>query len=255
MSAALIGQRIRARRSELKITQTALAARIGVSPSYLNLIEHNRRSIAGALLHRLAEALGLDSRALAGTEESRLIAELAEIAADPVFGGALSPPAARDFVAGDPNAARLLLTVYRAYRDARAHRDLVSERLGEQSFLGEASRQIVSLITTIRSFSGILRDYGDLSETERHRFAGTIAGESERLARLATEMFDFLSGRGARSPHPSAAEEVEDFFSDNANHFPELEAGAARLLDRIGGAASAGIAALAAYLSARHGVR
>ena len=42
------------------ITQAELARRLEISPSYLNLIEHNKRGIAGALLRRTAEALGLD---------------------------------------------------------------------------------------------------------------------------------------------------------------------------------------------------
>ena len=77
---APIGQRIRKRRQELRRSQAALAAEVGISASYLNLIEHNKRTIGGALLHRIAETLALDSRALAGTEEARLIAELAEVA-------------------------------------------------------------------------------------------------------------------------------------------------------------------------------
>ena len=36
-------------------------------------------------------------------------------------------------------------------------------------------------------------------------------------------MFDFLSGRGARRPRPAPREEIEDFISDHANHFPRLE--------------------------------
>ena len=40
----------RERRKDLGLTQTELASRVGISVSYLNLIEHNRRSIGGRLL-------------------------------------------------------------------------------------------------------------------------------------------------------------------------------------------------------------
>ncbi|CAN0531036.1 unnamed protein product, partial [Scytosiphon promiscuus] len=55
MSRSLIGTRIRERRRTRKVTQTALAAQVGISASYLNLIEHNRRGIAGKTLLSLAK--------------------------------------------------------------------------------------------------------------------------------------------------------------------------------------------------------
>ena len=55
-----IGARIREKRVQLRIRQSQLAKMVGVSPSYLNLIEHNRRRIGGKLLTDLAEALAID---------------------------------------------------------------------------------------------------------------------------------------------------------------------------------------------------
>jgi predicted transcriptional regulator/DNA-binding XRE family transcriptional regulator len=227
MARAPVGQRIRKRRQELALSQSRLAERVGISASYLNLIEHNKRPIGGKLLHQIAAAIDLDSRALAGTEEARLIAELAEIAADSALSGApLRQDDSRDIVANRPQAAHTILALYRAYREARTRSDLIGERLGEDSFLAEASNQILSLITTIRSYAEILKDYGDLSEGERRRFIGTLVAESERLAHRAGDMFDFLGGRGGRRPRPAPREEIEDFVSDHANYFPRLEAAA-----------------------------
>ena len=59
-SGALAGTRIRARRLDAGVAQGELARRIGVSPSYLNLIEHNRRRIGGKLLNAIARALDLE---------------------------------------------------------------------------------------------------------------------------------------------------------------------------------------------------
>jgi predicted transcriptional regulator/DNA-binding XRE family transcriptional regulator len=235
MARAPIGLRIRQRRQEIGLTQTALAARAGISPSYLNLIEHNRRAIGGALLNRLASALDLDGRALAGTEEARMIAELAEIAADPAFaGGPISAEDARTIVATSPVAARGMLALYRAFREMRSRAELIGERLGEDSFVEQTSYDILTLTTTIRSFSGILMEYGDISEAERRRFVEALAEESERLAAQAGAMFDFMSGRSTRRPQPSPREEVEDFVADRANYFPRLEAAAETVLAEIG---------------------
>ena len=54
---APIGFRISNRRKSLKISQAALARLVGISPSYLNLIENNKRDIGGALLNRVATRL------------------------------------------------------------------------------------------------------------------------------------------------------------------------------------------------------
>jgi XRE family transcriptional regulator, fatty acid utilization regulator len=251
---APIGHRIRKRRQELSLSQTRLAAKVGISSSYLNLIEHNKRAIGGRLLLRIAEAIDLDSRALAGTEEARLIAELVEIADDPVLGGvAVGPQDAADIVAHSPVAARAMLALYRAYREARLRSDMIGERLGEERFLAEASNQILALITTIRSYSEILVDYGDLTEAERGRFIGTLVSESERLAASAVDMFDFMAGRGHRRPRPSPREEIEDFISDRANHFPSLEAAAEATAARST-AALPTLEGLAARLQHEHGV-
>ena len=48
--AQLTGNRIRERRLVMGMKQADLAAAAGISPSYLNLIEHNRRRIGGKLL-------------------------------------------------------------------------------------------------------------------------------------------------------------------------------------------------------------
>ncbi|EKD60062.1 MAG: hypothetical protein ACD_54C00965G0005, partial [uncultured bacterium] len=55
---ALTGTRLRERRIALGLRQADLAEQAGISASYLNLIEHNRRRIAEALLERLAQVLG-----------------------------------------------------------------------------------------------------------------------------------------------------------------------------------------------------
>jgi predicted transcriptional regulator/DNA-binding XRE family transcriptional regulator len=254
MARAPVGQRIRKRREQLGLLQSALAQRIGISASYLNLIEHNRRSIGGALLQRIAAAIDLDSRALAGTEEARLIAELAEIAGDPALAGVrLGHDDARDIVATSPLAAHTILALYRAYRETRSKSELIGERLGSDSFLAEASNQVLALITTIHAYSQILKDYGDLSEDERHRFASTLVAETERLAARGGDLFDFLGGRGGRGGRPAPREEIEDFISDRANYFPRLETAAEAIAGELRPVGPT-FEALGDRLSNRHGL-
>jgi transcriptional regulator with XRE-family HTH domain len=58
------GERVRALRTSRGIAQADLAAAIGVSKSYLSHIEAGRRQVKGALLQRLAQALGVDAAQL-----------------------------------------------------------------------------------------------------------------------------------------------------------------------------------------------
>src|SRR5690606_39953093 len=51
-----LGARLKRFRRELGITQTRMAEDLGVSPSYLNLLERNQRPVTAQVLLRLAEA-------------------------------------------------------------------------------------------------------------------------------------------------------------------------------------------------------
>ena len=79
-----IGTRIRDQRQVRGLRQAELAANVGISPSYLNLIEHGRRRIAGKLLADIARALDLDPAALGeGNDSGRLRSLRTAVAAAP----------------------------------------------------------------------------------------------------------------------------------------------------------------------------
>ena len=66
---ALTGTKLRERRMAARLRQSDVAARAGISPSYLNLIEHNRRKVTPDVMDRLADALSIDRAALAGGQK------------------------------------------------------------------------------------------------------------------------------------------------------------------------------------------
>ncbi|HTU54064.1 MAG TPA: short-chain fatty acyl-CoA regulator family protein [Acetobacteraceae bacterium] len=120
MPRALIGRTVRRLRAERDLTQAALAARLGISASYLNLIEHDQRGVTASLLIKLAETLGVDLAALSGTAERQLAAGLTEVFADPLLGAdAVPSDEIHELAATAPNAARAVLALYRAWRVAR----------------------------------------------------------------------------------------------------------------------------------------
>ena len=76
MREGLTGSRIRERRVMAGLKQAELAQQSGISASYLNLIEHNRRRIGGKLLLNIAHALGVEPQALTEGAEAALFATL-----------------------------------------------------------------------------------------------------------------------------------------------------------------------------------
>jgi predicted transcriptional regulator/DNA-binding XRE family transcriptional regulator len=62
------GGRLRRVRQRLGLTQTGMAADLGLSVSYLNLIERNQRPLTAAVLLKLANSYDLDLRELTGAD-------------------------------------------------------------------------------------------------------------------------------------------------------------------------------------------
>lgn len=120
MSRALIGRTVRRLRADKGLSQQALAGRLGISASYLNLIEHDQRAVTASLLIKLTETLRVDLATLSGSEERQLEVGLREVFADPLIGADAVPEAEVAMLAGAaPNAVRAVLALYRAWRVAR----------------------------------------------------------------------------------------------------------------------------------------
>ncbi|MDB5373788.1 MAG: family transcriptional regulator [Belnapia sp.] len=120
MARAMIGRTVRRLRQEQGLAQQALAARLGISASYLNLIEHDQRAVTPILLLKLTEALQVDIAALSGLREKALETGLREVLSDPLLGLDQVPEDEIATLAGSaPNAGRAMLALYRAWRVAR----------------------------------------------------------------------------------------------------------------------------------------
>jgi XRE family transcriptional regulator, fatty acid utilization regulator len=124
-----VGPRFRRIRRQLGLSQTQMAEGLGVSPSYVNLIERNQRPVSAQILLRLAETYDLDLRDLAAGEDDRAFAELNEIIADPIFRALELPKQElRDFAELAPNMAHAMQRLYAAYMEARRGETLAASR-------------------------------------------------------------------------------------------------------------------------------
>jgi predicted transcriptional regulator/DNA-binding XRE family transcriptional regulator len=124
-----LGSRLRALRATHGLSQKQLAERLGVSASYLNLIEHDRRPLTADLLLRLARTLDTDLRSF-GSEEGQLAAELCEVLSDPVFEShPLTTADIRAAVSAHPDFARALRHLHERFVAARESLDALGAQL------------------------------------------------------------------------------------------------------------------------------
>jgi predicted transcriptional regulator/transcriptional regulator with XRE-family HTH domain len=113
------GNRLRQLREERGLRQAELARELGLSSSYLNQIEHDRRPLTPAVLLRLTALLGLAGDAFAPESSARQLSDLAEAAEDALDGEHV-PATEIEKLAGLPTVARALLVLHRRQRDSAA---------------------------------------------------------------------------------------------------------------------------------------
>ncbi|OBZ92736.1 Cro/Cl family transcriptional regulator [Pararhizobium polonicum] len=133
------GARVRRIRNGLSLTQTAMAEALGISPSYLNLIERNQRPLTVQLLLKLASVYKVDLDELQG-EASGSVAQLREMFADPLLSGEL--PGDQELIEvaeAAPNAAMGILKLYRAYREQSSRLKDLSALLSGQGHMAALS--------------------------------------------------------------------------------------------------------------------
>lgn len=116
-SKVFAGSRIRELRSKNSQTQQALAAELGLSPSYLNQIENDQRPIPAPLMLKLCNLFNVSAAYFGDSDEIRQIQALREILGDPLFKTtSLRPAELQGTVRTSPELVDRFITLYRAYR-------------------------------------------------------------------------------------------------------------------------------------------
>ena len=117
MKAMRIGGRLRRLRQERRLTQAQMARELGISASYLTLLESNQRPVTVRVLLTLVEKFHVDLKEFAVDTDQRLSLELMEAFSDPIFGSAeVKASDVQELVATLPAVGRAVLDVYGAYR-------------------------------------------------------------------------------------------------------------------------------------------
>lgn len=234
MVRAIVGTRIRERRRQIGVTQVELARRIGISASYLNLIEKNKRGIAGPLLVKTADALSLGLDDLDGATERRLHESLNEIAYLPSIRNlGAEVENAGEFIGRYPGWARTLAALARSEQEATEKARTLADRLTHDPFLGEQLHKMLTHISAVRSAAEILDDFDDIPSDQQRRFHNIIFEESRILSIVGEALAAHFDKVHETDRTLTPLDEVEALFESRENHFQEIEAAAAGLSHQL----------------------
>ncbi|WP_068113801.1 helix-turn-helix domain-containing protein [Tropicimonas marinistellae] len=172
-------------RTKLGLTQKLFAAKLGVSLPYLNQMENNHRPISTSVVLALAQEFGLDVTELSAGDTERLVGDMREALADPVFSD--TPPLAdlRLVASNAPALTRAFLELHSAYR--RTQERLVSL----DAALGQDSERIAqSAWEEVRDFFHYIDNYIDAVDRAAEHFAGNdpMAAAQSALAARGIEI-------------------------------------------------------------------
>ena len=127
------GAKLRETRQRLGLTQKDFATKLGVSLPYLNQMENNNRPVSTTVVLSLAQEFGFDVTELSTGDSERLVSDMREAMADPVFADATPPLADLRLTASNaPALARAFLELHRAYRQTHERLASLDEALGRE---------------------------------------------------------------------------------------------------------------------------
>lgn len=127
------GVTLRETRQKQGLTQKDFAAKLGVSLPYLNQMENNHRPVSTTVVLALAQEFGFDVTQLSVGEAQRIVTDMREALADPVFSTTQPPLADMQLTASNaPTLARAFLELHRAYRQGQERLASLDEALGRE---------------------------------------------------------------------------------------------------------------------------
>lgn len=209
---ALTGTKLRDRRLAAGLRQADVAKRAGISASYLNLIEHNRRKVTPEVIERLADALAIDRTALVDGKDAALIDDLREAAARGSAGAEVER--VEDFVDRFPGWAGLLAALDSRVLALDRAVAALNDRMTHDPHLSQSLHELLSSLSAVRATAAILAETPDLEPDWAARFHRNLHQDSERLAAGAEALVGFLdAGQGIEEQGILAPqEEVEDWL-------------------------------------------
>ncbi|WP_164658018.1 short-chain fatty acyl-CoA regulator family protein [Tropicibacter sp. Alg240-R139] len=182
------GAKLREIRTRLTLTQKDFAAKLGVSLPYLNQMENNNRPVSTTVVLALAQEFGLDVTELSTGDSERLVSDMREALADPIFADTMPPLADLRLTASNaPALARAFIELHKSYRQTHERLASLDEALGR-----EDARIQASPWEEVRDFFHYCDNYIDAVDHAAERFSAQANDASD----VRTAALGSLSARG-----------------------------------------------------------
>jgi predicted transcriptional regulator/transcriptional regulator with XRE-family HTH domain len=184
---ANLGAKVRTKRRGRGLTQAELARRLGISASYLNLIEHNQRPVTAAVLIKLAQEFQMELGEFAADDDQQLAAHLLEVFADAVFEDhTLNSADVRELASDSPQIARAILALYEQFKRARESLAELAEHSYAQQEGGASVRTEVLPSEEVNDFLQRHMNYfGELEQAADRLCADAKLERGARFAGMA----------------------------------------------------------------------
>ncbi len=176
----LLGPQIRRLRRERGLTQAQMATELGISPSYVNLIERNQRTASANILVRLARAYGVDVASLDGSDDSNLLARLTEAFADPMLRATgVTREDAVELATSNPVLGEAMATLFSAWRTTQ--NTLMESRAGGRSEIEDPVEEARSFLQANRNHFPAIDAWGEELSTSLTAAPSLFSALAERF--------------------------------------------------------------------------
>ncbi len=184
-----LGSRLKRLRRERSLNQNAMAADLGISPSYLNHLERNQRPVTAGILLRLAEVFDVDVKTFASEgSESAGPDQLAEIFSDPMLAGlAILRSELVELADNEPAIADGIVRLYTAVRELQRRpsdeagsdpRVLITPETWVRDYIQAQRNHFPELEDGAETLGGALNDPLSVAEALRRRLKEAWGVES-----------------------------------------------------------------------------
>ncbi len=223
MRKTFMGVRLRSLREQRGLTQAALAQLLELSPSYVNQLENNQRPLSVPVLLRLQSALGADLQFFSDDEESRLMAQLQDAAAEAGPTGTIPMAEVQTMAQQMPALAQRMIQLHKQAREAQERLAILAAGLGDRdamssmatvqpheevrdffyahhNHIGELDAMAESIHSEMRPISSLTGDLGPLIERHLKRKHGVSTQTSPGGSDAGLRTYD--AGRRVLTLHP-----------------------------------------------------
>jgi len=170
------GARLKRLRKDLGLTQVKMAADLGVSASYLNLMERNQRPLSARVLIRLAETFEFDLKTFAASADQNMLLSLREAAADPAVENiGLDVQDLKELADAHPRAAQALIQLHQSHRGTASDLASLADRFDDRQGGGDTGEQPLQQVRDV-----LQENYNYFAELEE---AAEIFAEEAHLDR------------------------------------------------------------------------